>query len=79
MINIMKFINVRVFIASLLIGLIAVYIYVPEMRRIYVYPTPDNINRILYKDKADNCFSLESKEIKCPSDSSKITTIPVQK
>ena len=50
-----------------------------EMKTIYIYPSPENINKVLFKYKADNCFSLESKEIKCPSDSSKITTIPIQK
>ena len=72
-------ISIPIFLISLFIGIFFVYIFGSDRKVIYVYPTPDNINRILYKDKADNCFSLESKEIKCPLDSSKITTIPIQK
>lgn len=72
----MKFINVPIFIASLIIGLIAVYIYVPEMRRIYVYPTPDNIEILQYKDKTDSCFEYKQTEVSCGS--SGLFKIPVQ-
>jgi hypothetical protein len=78
MINIMKFINVRVFIASLLIGLIAVYIYVPEMRRIYVYPTPENIELLQYKDKTDTCFEYKQTEVGCSTSGISIFKVPVQ-
>jgi hypothetical protein len=72
-------ISVPVFLISLSIGIFFVYIFGSDRKIIYVYPTPENIEKILYRDKADNCFSLEAKEVKCPTDSSKITNIPVQK
>ena len=78
MINLMQFINVPVFIASLILGIVAVYIYVPEMRRIYVYPTPENIELLQYKDKTDTCFTYEQTEVSCPSDASNIFKIPAQ-
>jgi hypothetical protein len=48
------------------------------MKTIYVYPSPENISKILYKDKADNCFSLEANEVKCPDNPAKIKVIPIQ-
>lgn len=48
------------------------------MKHIYVYPTPENVDKILFKDKADNCFRFEEEEIKCPTDSTLISTIPIQ-
>ena len=39
---------------------------------IYVYPTPDNQNKILYKDKTDNCFKFNAEEVECPDDKTKI-------
>ena len=72
-------ISLPVFLISLSIGIFFVYIFGSDRKIIYVYPTPENVNKILYKDKAYNCFKLESKEVKCPTDSSKITNIPIQK
>ena len=74
----MKFINVPLFIASLAIGLFVVYISMPSTQIIYVYPNPDNENKISYKDKADNCFHFKSKEINCPADVSKIRSYSIQ-
>ena len=48
------------------------------MKTIYIYPTPENVNKVLFKDKADNCFTFLPKEIKCPINTASIKTIPVQ-
>ena len=32
----------------------------------------------MYKDRANNCFRFKSTEVKCPSDASQITTVPIQ-
>jgi hypothetical protein len=74
----MKYLNVPIFIASLIIGLIMVYFTMPDMRIIYVYPTPENIGKIQYKDNADNCFNFKQREVPCPKNESDISIIPVQ-
>tara|TARA_B100001287_G_scaffold255513_1_gene239673 strand:- start:241 stop:498 length:258 start_codon:yes stop_codon:yes gene_type:complete len=76
--NFIKHINVPVFLVSLAIGLFLVYITVPTPRIIYVYPTPDNIEQIQYKDYTDNCFTFESELVECPENKDEITDIPVQ-
>jgi hypothetical protein len=73
-----KYINFTVFLASLAFGLFAVYMTAPDTRKIYVYPTPENVDILQYKDKSDNCFSFVEKEVGCPRDESKISTIPMQ-
>lgn len=75
---IFKFISIKVFLISLALGLLFVYLSSPTPTIIYVYPTPDNVDRINYKDSASNCFKFKSEEVKCPSDSSLIKKIPVQ-
>ena len=45
---------------------------------IYVYPTPDNIGSIQFKDKADTCYGFRSKEVTCPKNQTKIRHYPVQ-
>lgn len=75
----LKFISLKIFLISLAIGLLFVYLSNPEPTFIYVYPTPDNVNKITYKDKASNCFKFDAKEVTCPKNKSMIKTIPLQK
>ena len=75
----LKYISIKIFITSLAIGLLYVYLFNPDPTVIYVYPTPDNVGQVEYKDKANNCFQFEANEVSCPKDKSKIKTIPVQK
>ena len=75
---ILDYISFPLFFISLAIGLFFIYIWGPEMKTIYIYPSPENVEKILFKDNADNCFYLKSTEVKCPSDLSKISTIPIQ-
>ena len=50
----------------------------PDTRKIYVYPTPENIDVLQYKDKTDTCFQFKQNEVDCPKNDSEITKIPVQ-
>ena len=73
-----KYINIPLFLVALSIGIFAVYITVPEERKIYVFPTHENVNIIQYKDKAENCFEYKETEVTCPTDEKKITQIKPQ-
>lgn len=73
-----KYIDVKIFLASLAFGLFAVYITVPSDKKIYVYPNPENVEVLQYKDKTGTCFSFQQKEVACPNDESKIETIKPQ-
>lgn len=75
--NFIKLINLKVFLISLFIGLVFIW-FDNEKKKITVYPTPSNIDNILYKDKADNCFKYTMEKITCPSNKSKINHIPIQ-
>jgi|UniRef100_A0A6C0IMJ7 hypothetical protein len=73
-----KYLDVKIFLASLAFGLFAVYITVPAEKKIMVYPSPDNVEILQYKDKTGTCFSFQQKEVQCPRDSSKIETLKPQ-
>ena len=75
---ILNYISLPVFLISFAVGIFFIYILGPEMKTIMIYPSPENVDKILFKDKADNCFSFEETEVECPSDDSLISQIPIQ-
>jgi hypothetical protein len=74
----LNYISLSVFLTSFAIGLFFVYILGPDTKRIYIYPSPENIDKILFKDKADNCFYFKEEEVECPNDSKSLFAIPFQ-
>ena len=67
-----RIVNVYVFLISLAIGTLFVYLSAPTPTVIYVYPTPDNIDKVEYIDKAQNCYQFKASEVKCSSESKEI-------
>jgi hypothetical protein len=49
-----------------------------DSRKIYIYPTPENIDLIQYRDKTQTCFGLSQVEVPCPADEKLISKIPAQ-
>ena len=71
-------ISLSAFLLSFAIGIFFVYILGPEMKTIYVYPSPENVDKVLFKDKAENCFYFNPIEVKCPKNDLNISKIPIQ-
>jgi hypothetical protein len=67
-----KYINIPVFFLSLAIGLIGVYMSDPFKRKVYLYPSPDNVDILQYKDKTGACFVYEQTPVECPAKTTKI-------
>jgi len=40
---------------------------------VYVYPTPENIHILQFKDNVNTCFEFKETEVNCPTDETKIT------
>ena len=75
---ILDYISLPVFLISFALGLFFVYILGPDEKIIYVYPTPNNYNSVLYKDNVGECFTFKPNETKCPMNPFSIKTVPVQ-
>jgi hypothetical protein len=76
--NLLKYINIPIFIVSLALGFFFVYITTSTDRKIIVYPTHENSHLLQYRDKTNNCFSVTEKEVKCPTNPNQISKIPSQ-
>ena len=74
----LKYINIPIFVFSLAIGLFFVYIYAPDSRTVYVYPTPGNVNDIQFKDAIGNCYYYKQDTVDCPTNMGDISIIPPQ-
>jgi hypothetical protein len=66
------------FIISFAVGLFFVYILGADIKKIHIFPSPENVDHILYRDNAENCFRFIPREVKCPKDKSKISNVLIQ-
>ena len=71
-------INTKLFLISFAIGMFFVYISEVEPKIIHIYPSPDNIDKFIYKDDAENCFKFGYQEVKCPLNPKEINNVPTQ-
>jgi len=74
----LNYISFPIFIIGMAIGFLFVYILGPEIKQISIYPSPETVGKILFKDKADNCFYFDQVETECPADTTLISEIPIQ-
>ena len=72
MIKILDYVNPLSFFIAFCIGIFVVYISTPEPKVIYKYPTPDNVDKNIYKDQSDTCYKYEATEVKCEGNAIKM-------
>ena len=73
-----NYISLPIYLISFAIGLFFVYVIGPESKTIYIYPSPENAELMIYRDKASQCFAFEQKEVECPVNPMEIAKIPTQ-
>lgn len=70
--------TIGIFLISLSLGVIYIKSITPAKKKIFVFPTPDNISQLQFTDLAKNCFQYETTEVTCPTDPKKISNYVVQ-
>jgi hypothetical protein len=65
------------FIAAFAIGLLATYLTTTKPEIIVKFPSPYNTGKVIYKDKANNCYKYSASKEQCPVDSSMIKKQPL--
>ena len=71
-------IETKIFLISFAIGIFFAYISDPQQKVIYIYPSPDNSDKFIYKDEADSCFKFAYEEVGCPIDAKDMGKVPTQ-
>jgi hypothetical protein len=57
--------NFLAFIVAFGIGILYVYLSAPKPKIIIKYPTPYNVNKVVYKNENDICYKYNAEEINC--------------
>jgi hypothetical protein len=78
MINFSNYINITAFFIALSIGLFFTYIFSPEKKIIIKWPTPENADKLVYKDYSDLCYKYNANEVACPDNKSLIKNNSIQ-
>ena len=78
MIEFTNYIDPLAFFITIFIGLFLSYIFISPKKIVILYPTPENVEKLQYRDKTDTCFGFTQKEVECPKDESKITRVKAQ-
>ena len=61
----MKWMLLLLFFASFGVGMAFISMSPVEHKTVLVFPTLNNIDKIQYKDNAENCFKFKAKMVRC--------------
>ena len=74
----MKYINLPVFLISLVLGAIFIHMSAEPTETVLVYPTPENAGKYQYIDKSGNCYHYKAEKLPCPKEKKLLQRIPIQ-
>ena len=60
------------------IGMLVVYISTPPPTVVIKFPSPYNAGKVVYTDKAGECYVYKSETHSCPRDQSNVKPQPIQ-
>ena len=66
--GVLEYIIPEWFFSAFFVGILIALVYKPDPTVVVKYPTPYNTKSVVYKDKADNCYSYEPQSVVCPTD-----------
>lgn len=66
-------------IIGLTIGIIIVFFIKPTKNVVHKYPTPENSDKLTYKDKNGVCYKYLAKEVDCDKNESRLKDFPLSK
>jgi len=70
------YIDVKLFLISFTLGIFYVYVKGDHIKKIYIYPSPENVDDYIIEDNAGQCFKYVPEEVNCKGQT--ISKIPAQ-
>ena len=61
--------NIYAFFIAFFFGIFYTYVTAPKPRIVIKYPTPYNVNKIIYKNSDDLCYIYKSEQTECDKNS----------
>jgi hypothetical protein len=65
------------FALGLIVGIFGIFFVKPTMATIFKYPTPNECDKLIYKDKNGICYKYTTKEVNCDSNESRLKSFPL--
>jgi hypothetical protein len=72
-----KHFNIYAFVFGIIIGIIGIYFVKPEQTQIVRNPHPDNVGKLVYKNKNGICYKYTAKKIDCDKNESRLSPYPL--
>lgn len=69
--------NLFYFVLAFSVGLFICYVMTPPPEVVVKFPSPYNAGKIVYHDKADNCYTYRADAVACPKDRSLVKSQPI--
>tara|TARA_B100000963_G_C22508842_1_gene617319 strand:- start:46 stop:276 length:231 start_codon:yes stop_codon:yes gene_type:complete len=68
----LEYIDKLYFFVAFGLGLLFVYLFTPQLKVVYKYPTPENVGSVTYIDQANTCFKYKKEMVDCKKNKDKI-------
>jgi hypothetical protein len=65
------------FFIAFAVGLFFCYVTNPKPELVLKFPSPYNAGKIVYHDKANNCYKYSADKVECPADKTLIKPQPI--
>jgi hypothetical protein len=65
------------FLLGIVVGVISVYYVTPAMSTVIKYPTPQDADKLIYKDKNGVCYQYTTKEVNCDANEARLRSFPL--
>uniref|UniRef100_A0A6C0KMQ8 Uncharacterized protein n=1 Tax=viral metagenome TaxID=1070528 RepID=A0A6C0KMQ8_9ZZZZ len=75
----LKHIRIAPLVLGLVMGIVGILFVNPEKNIIYKYPTPENAEKVVYKDKNGVCYTYKANKVDCDKNESRLKNFPLTK